>query len=178
LTVSRGIDKPTTVIMTRPVPYTPDQYANGVTCITTPEIRGELAILKSLNYLPNRLGKMAAEHAGALEAIFLDKIGMVTEGTMSNVFIYESGFLRTPDLSLGILPGITRKRLLLLAKESGINYAESAVMSDAMFNADEVFITNSVAEVMPVVNIDGRNIGNGRPGLVTKSLHERYQALT
>lgn len=177
LTVTRGTDAPTTVITTRRIPYTQEQYDSGVTCITVPETRGAYATLKSLNYLPNRLAKIAADHAGALEAIFQDAYGMLTEGTMSNIFIVENGFLRTPDLSLGILNGITRKTVLRLAKESGINYSESSIMSENLYKASEAFITNSVAEIIPVVKVDGRTIGDGNPGPVTRSLHEDYKAL-
>ncbi len=178
LTVTRGTDSPTTVVTTRSVPYLKEQYENGESCITVPETRGALTAVKSLNYLPNRLAKLAADHAGALEAIFQTNSGMLTEGTMSSVFIYADGFLRTPDLSLGILNGITRRIVLRLAKESGINYAESAVMSETLYQADEVFITNSVAEIMPIVKVDGCNVGDGRPGQVTRSLLERYRELT
>lgn len=178
LTVTRGTDEPTTVITTRRIPYSKDQYEKGITCITTPETRGAFTTLKSLNYLPNRLAKLEADHAGALEAIFQTNTGMLTEGTMSNVFLYENGFLRTPDLSLGVLKGITRQVVLRLVKESGLNYSEGAVMSESLYTAVEVFITNSVAEIMPVVKVDGRTVGDGCPGPVTRRLHESYMALT
>jgi branched-chain amino acid aminotransferase len=178
LTITRGNSMPTTVITTRSIPYSAKQYETGVACVVVPETRGALATVKSLNYLPNRLAKLAAAKAGALEAIWQTNTGALTEGTMSNVFVYTDGILRTPDLSLDILDGITRQVVLKLAKESGLNITEGEVEYKGLSRAGEVFITNSVAEIMPVVEVDGMIIGGGKPGPVTKCLRASYKALT
>jgi D-amino acid aminotransferase len=178
LTITRGTDKPTTILTTRPIPYSAKQYETGVTCVVVPETRGALATVKSLNYLPNRLAKLVADQAGAFEAIFLTNSGMLTEGTMSNVFVYMDGILWTPDLSQGILDGITRRVVLKLAKNSGLTCAEGEVPSKNLNQASEAFITNSVAEIMPVVRVAGRSIGDGSPGPVTRRLHASYKEQT
>lgn len=178
LTVTRGADKPYVVVTTRRVAYTEAQYKAGAVCVTVPETRGVLAAYKTLNYLPNRLAKMAADEAGALEAIFVTADGLLTEGSMSSVFVYGKGMLRTPDLSQGILNGITRRVTLKLAKEAGITVAETSVSLQDLDTADEMFITNSTLEIMPVISVDGRSIGSGRPGELAGELRASYKELT
>lgn len=178
LTVTRGAEEPTVAVTTRPVAYSKAHYEAGIACITMPETRGLLAAHKTLNCLPNRLAKIAAEEAGALEAIFVTADGLITEGSMSSVFVYSEGTLRTPDLSQGILNGITRRVTIGLAKEGGVKVAETSILRQNLDAADEMFITNSALEIMPVISVNGTNIGSGQPGPVTRRLHERYKALT
>jgi len=177
LTVTRGAEEPTVVITTRPITYTEDQYRDGVTCITGLDTRGSLAAYKTLNYLPNRLAKLAADKAGALEAIFVNDDGFITEGSMSSVFVLSERLLMTPGLSCGILPGITRRVTLKLAAEAGIPLSETFVALQDMAKAQEAFITNSVLEIMPVIAVDGKSVGSGRPGELAGLLRAGYKEL-
>lgn len=181
ITVSRGIskgklnfsqdDRPTLVIIVKPLePYPKDMYENGVKIITFKDIRGNLCYLKSLNYLPNILVKNKVEKDGALEAIFINNEGFVSEGTITNIFIYLDGMLITPPLSKKILPGITRNCVLRMAKELEIKYVEEAFLTDELFQAQEVFLTSTIMEIMPVVRVDDKKISEGRPGPITKKL--------
>ncbi len=177
LTVTRGVEKPSVVVTTRPIGYTEKQYEDGVTCITAPETRGSLSVYKTLNYLPNRMAKLAAEKAGALEAIFVSDGGLITEGSMSSVFVLYEGVLRTPGLNCRILPGITRRTVLQLAAAAGVQIEETLVACEDLGQAQEVFITNSALEIMPVVAVDGKPVASGRPGELAGSLRARYKEL-
>jgi len=134
--------------------------------------------IKSLNYLNNILAKIESTQAGVIEAIMLTQDGYVAEGTADNIFIYRNDVLLTPPLSAGILEGITRNTVIQLAKELQIEVKEELFTRHDLYTADECFLTGTAAELIPVINVDGRVIGDGVPGLVFKQLLEVFRALT
>jgi branched-chain amino acid aminotransferase len=131
-----------------------------------------------LNYLNNILAKIEANNSGCEEAIMLNAQGFVAECTGDNVFIVYGKKLITPPLSAGALYGITRGVVMEIAREAGFEVCETDLTRHELFNADECFLTGTGAEVVPVVKIDGRVIGTGKPGPSTKDLVKRYHALT
>ena len=134
--------------------------------------------IKSLNYLNNILAKIEANNAGCEEAVMLNAEGFVAECTGDNVFIVKNGALFTPPLSAGALYGVTRQTVIELAREFGRVVTEPNLTRYDLFNADECFLTGTGAEIIPVVKIDGRIIGTGKPGPVTRKLVKQYHALT
>src|SRR6516162_8368929 len=162
--------------------YPPELYKKGMEIVTVPTVRNLHSALnpaiKSLNYLNNVLAKIEANQAGCEEAIMLNAEGFVSECTGDNVFIVKEGHLSTPPLSAGALYGITRRVVMDLATEAGLRVAEPNLTRYDLFNADECFLTGTGAEVVPVVKIDGRTIGSGKPGPVTQKLVTQYHALT
>ncbi len=162
--------------------YPQEFYEKGLTIITVPTTRNLHSALnpaiKSLNYLNNILAKIEAQNGGCEEAVMLNSEGFVSEGTGDNLFIVKGGRLLTPPLSAGVLYGITRQTVMELATESGVLVAEPNLTRYDLFNADECFLTGTGAEIVPVVKIDGRVIGTGQPGPLTRQLEERYHALT
>ncbi len=162
--------------------YPPALYQRGMQIVTVPTARNLHSALnpaiKSLNYLNNILAKIEANNAGCEEAVMLNAQGYVAECTGDNLFIVREGDLLTPPLSAGALYGITRKVVLELAAEAGLDSAETELTRYDLFNADECFLTGSGAEIVPVTKIDGRVIGAGKPGPVTKDLVGRYRSLT
>ena len=162
--------------------YPPKLYRRGLDIITVPTTRNLHSALnpaiKSLNYLNNILAKIEAANGGVEEAVMLNAEGFVAECTGDNLFIVKNGALFTPPLSAGALYGITRQTVLELAEESGLKASEPNLTRYDLFNADECFITGTAAEIVPVVKIDGRVIGGGKPGPVTRQLEDDYHALT
>jgi branched-chain amino acid aminotransferase len=162
--------------------YPPEMYARGLDIVTVPTVRNlHSAVnpaIKSLNYLNNILAKIEANNAGVEEAVMLNAEGFVAEGTADNIFIVKQGGLYTPPLSAGALHGITRQTVLELAEAAGLKVGEPNLTRYDLFNADECFLTGTGAELIPVVKIDGRVIGTGRPGPVTARLVEDYHSLT
>jgi branched-chain amino acid aminotransferase len=157
-------------------------YERGLEIVTVPTMRNLHSALnpaiKSLNYLNNILAKIEANLAGCEEAVMLNADGYVAECTGDNLFIVKDGKMQTPPLSAGALYGITRSVVIEMARESGIDVSEPNLTRYDLFNADECFLTGTGAELIPVVKIDGRVIGDGKPGPVTKNLEIRYRALT
>ena len=162
--------------------YPPELYRKGmeiVTVATTRNLHSALnPAIKSLNYLNNILAKIEADQAGCEEAIMLNAEGFVAECTGDNLFIIKEGHLSTPPLSAGALYGITRRVVLEMAEEMGMPSSEPNLTRYDLFNADECFLTGTGAEIVPVVKIDGRMIGNGKPGRATQKLVAQYRALT
>ncbi|MEC7678162.1 MAG: branched-chain-amino-acid transaminase [Planctomycetota bacterium] len=156
-------------------------YENGLELVTASTIRNHPAALspriKSLNYLNNVLAKMEGLKAGCKEALMLNHQGQVAECTGDNVFIVKAGQLITPPKEAGILEGITRNAVIDLAKEAEIETIESPLTRHDLFVADECFLTGSAAEVIPVVTLDGRTIGTGSPGPITKQLNDAFRDL-
>ena len=142
--------------------------------VTVPTVRNLHSALnpaiKSLNYLNNIMAKIEANNAGCEEAIMLNAEGFVSECTGDNVFIIKQGQLFTPPLSAGALYGITRLVVMEIAAEAGLEVSEPNLTRYDLFNADECFLTGTGAELVPVVKIDGRVIGTGKPGPVTLRL--------
>lgn len=161
--------------------YPPELYASGMEVVTAPTIRTPPNALnprlKSLNYLNNILAKMEGAQAGCQEAIMLNHKGEVAECTADNIFLVKRGVLKTPPADAGILEGITRGTVIDLARAAGITVQEVAITRHDVFIADEVFLTGTGAEIIGVTKVDGRIIGNGKPGPITRQLRERYQQL-
>ena len=162
--------------------YPPSLYQRGmdiVTVATTRNLHSAVnPAIKSLNYLNNILAKIEANNAGVEEAVMLNAEGFVAECTADNIFIVKGNQVMTPPLSAGALYGITRGVVMELARENGLAVSEPTLTRYDLFNADECFLTGTGAELIPVVKIDGRVIGTGKPGTVTKDLVNRYHALT
>jgi branched-chain amino acid aminotransferase len=133
---------------------------------------------KSGNYLVNIMALSAARRRGAHEAVMVDASGCLTEGTSSNVFAVREGRLSTPPLSAGILSGITRGKVLELAREEGLTVEERDLRPGDLTLADEVFLTSTLREVLPVTEIDGQPVKDGEPGPVTRRLAELYRQRT
>jgi branched-chain amino acid aminotransferase len=152
--------------------YPKEYYDNGLAIVTVPTRRISPAALpstvKSLNYLNNILGKIEAKQFGALEAIMLNEQGYVAECTADNVFIVHKGELITPSASQGALKGVTRATVVDIAKEIGVPMREADMTRYDIWCADECFLTGTGAEVIPVVKLDGREIGVGKPGPITQ----------
>lgn len=179
----RKCPKSTVVIITTTINLYPAEfYETGMPLITASTRRASPAVLdpriKSCNYLNNILAKTEATRAGCAEAIMLNELGQVAECTADNIFIVWKGVVRTPATWSNILAGITRNTVIELAKEAGIPVEECSMTRYDLYSADEAFLTGTAAEIMPVIAIDQRQIGNGKPGPVTKDLLRRFRKLT
>jgi branched-chain amino acid aminotransferase len=173
---------PTVFIIADTIELYPESfYERGLELITTVTRRNLPEALnpavKSLNYLNNILAKIEVTRAGLLEGLMLNHEGYVAEATGDNVFLYREGRLVTPPLSVGILAGITRGAVIEIAAQLGIPVAEERFARLYVYTADECFLTGTAAEIIPVVMVDGRKIGEGVPGPVTRRLMERFRAL-
>ncbi len=164
-----GVVAPTVLMTVTPFVPRPELTERGVSAITQPDLRWSRCDVKSVNLLPNVLAAQKASEAGAFEAILLrDRV--VTEATRSNVFAVVKGLLRTHPTGPFILPGVTREVVLELAQEAGVGVREDAIGAAELAGAAEVFVTGTTSDVMPVVAIDGRAVGSGEPGPVTRRL--------
>lgn len=161
--------------------YPKELYENGLEIITVSVARNHPAALspriKSLNYLNNILAKIEGIQAGCIEALMLNHKGEVAECTGDNIFLVRGGVLLTPPIEAGILEGITRDAVIELAKEAGIEVREIPLTKHDVYIADECFLCGTAAEVIPVVKVDSRPIGDGTPGAMTKDLIERFHEL-
>ena len=165
-------EKPTLFIIASKISlYPQEHYDNGLSIVTvaTRRISQDMlpSTVKSLNYLNNILAKIEAKQAGALEAIMLNAQGMVAECTADNIFIVHKGQILTPAATAGALKGITRSSVFDIARELGIPMREADITRYDIWCADECFLSGTGAEVIPVVKLDGRVIGTGKPGPVT-----------
>jgi D-alanine transaminase len=196
LQITRGVAKrdhpfpdpavePSIIIKVSPAKYlSQENYANGVSAITTPDTRGTLCNYKTIALLPNVLAKQEAVEKKVTEAIFVQSSGIVTEGSATNIFIVINGKLLTHPLSNKILGGITRLGVLIVAREQDIQNShgkkievlEQEFTKSDLLKANEVFITSTTKGVLPVTKIDNQKIGDGKQGWVTKELMRRYQA--
>ncbi len=162
--------------------YPEDRYEKGldVVVVSTRRTRPDMLnpMFKSLNYLNNILGKIEANRMGADEGIMLNAEGYVTECTADNIFAVKNGELYTPPVYHGILEGITRKVIIEIAKEHDILVHEQGMVVQSFLSADEVFLTGSGAELIPVVTIDKKPVGDGKPGPVFKQLREWFKERT
>ena len=161
--------------------YPEEFYKNGLTIVTVPTVRNHAEAinpqLKSLNYLNNILAKIEANTAGVPEAIMLDGSGNVAECTGDNIFMIKKDVIKTP--LQGRLRGITRDAVMVLAeKRVKLQVQETVITRHELYNADEVFLTGTAAELIPVVKIDGRQIGTGKPGPVTQRLLKLFHEVT
>lgn len=159
-----------------------EYYTKGLRVATAPTRRTAPAALnpsvKSLNYLNNVMGKIEGKLLGAQEVIMLNEQGYVAEGSGDNIFVLKKGRLFTPPIYSGALGGITRRVAMDLATEMAIPVSEVMLTRYDLFVADEVFLTGTGAEIIPAVEIDGRPIGDGTPGPVTRRMMEAYAKLT
>ena len=174
-------DKPTVLILAGHYqPYPEQVYQKGFRAVVSSIRRNSqspLSRLKSANYLESMLAKQQARAAGVDEALCLNEKGLLAEASMSNIFLVTDGILRTPGQESGVLPGITRETILELASQLGINTLEQDIRLDELFQAQEAFLTNSLVEVMPLIEVDGEFIGSGRPGSLTQRLMVAYKKL-
>ncbi len=173
----------TVIIIAAKITLYPDEmYRNGlsvVTCATRRIAHGALSpMVKSLNYLNNVLAKIESQQAGAGEGLMLNEQGYVAECTGDNIFTVRDGRITTPPISSGALAGVTREVVIKLAATVGIPVAEPEMTRYDIFTADECFLTGTAAEVIPVVKLDSRVIGNGAPGPVTLRLIQQFHQLT
>ena len=191
VTVSRGTGEigldpalcktPTLVIIAKPfVPYPESLYTKGIAVAVVQTRRNLPQALppevKSLNFLNNIFAKMEAIAAGADEAIMLNYRDELTEGSTSNVFLVNAGQLRTPAVTCGLLDGVTRGVVLTLATELAIPSDETVLRMTDLYAAEECFMTNTTQEVLPVTKVDGRMVGDGRPGPITLRLRASYRS--
>lgn len=193
LVVTRGIGDlglnpllcpvPTIIVIASKITlYPQEKYENGlsvVTCSTRRIPHGALSpMVKSLNYLNNVLAKLEAQHAGAGEGLMLNEQGYVAECTGDNIFLVRDNVLTTPPISSGALAGVTRAVVFEIAAEFGIPISEPLMTRYDIYTADECFLTGTAAEVIPAVTLDGRAIGDGKPGPLTKRIMARFHELT
>jgi branched-chain amino acid aminotransferase len=190
LIVSRGVGDisyhfdrvrgPTVVVAVKPFEPSPAfQYRQGVAVAIVSVRRNHASALdpaiKSCNLLNNVLAVREAQGGGAVEAILLNQDGLVAEGASTNVFTVKDGIAITPPLTAGILHGITREIVLEIAREDGLVVREADLGPDDLRRADEVFITSSTREVMPVRSVDGAVVGGGQPGPITERLLANFR---
>ena len=158
--------------------YPEELYEKGMEVVSVSTIRNHsLACppqVKSLNYLNNILAKIEAVQAGASEGIMYNHLGYVAEATGDNVFIVKNGVIYTPPVQAGSLDGITRQVVMKLAGKEGIQVVEKNLTRFDLYIADEMFLTGTAAEVIGVVLMDGRQVGNGAPGAITKLLRKNF----
>lgn len=189
LVVTRGVGdlglnpfnckKPTIIIIVDDISLYPEEYyTRGISMITSSLRRVPSDCLdpriKSLNYLNNIMAKIEALEAGCLEAIILNRQGYVAECTGDNIFIVKQGIINTPPPITGALPGITRQTVIDAAQKMGYRVKTKTLACFDLYTADECFLTGTAAEIMPVVKIDGRPIGNGKPGKHTMVLRKKF----
>ncbi|MDG2206327.1 MAG: branched-chain-amino-acid transaminase [Pirellulales bacterium] len=192
LVVTRGVgtlgldpaqtsDPQVIIIADRITLYPEEFYANGLKIVTVSTVRNHPAALspriKSLNYLNNILAKIEGKQAGCIEALMLNHKGEVAECTGDNIFLVRHGELLTPPREAGILDGVTRQAVIELAIESGLAVHEIPLTRHDVFIADECFLTGTAAEVIPVIEVDSRSIGDGTPGPITRDLIEKFHRL-
>lgn len=169
----------TTVVVTaRPIGPVPTRWVEeGVSVITLPDIRWGRCDIKSINLLPNILARQEAAVRGVHEAIFI-RDGRVMEGSSSNVFIVKGGRIKTPPLGNHALPGVTRDLVIRLARDAGIPTRETEIKLRELILADEVFLTGTTVDILPVVKVDHRVIGRRRVGSITRDLAQGFRRIT
>lgn len=177
----RNCGRPTVIVIVDAINIWPaERYEQGLSVITAgtpiPHRESLSPRVKSLNYLCHALAKLEANVAGADEALMLDASGHVAEGTGQNIFVVKRGVLRTPPLSAGILAGITRSVVIDLGRQAGHTVLEEMLNRFDIYTADEAFFTGSASEVAPIRSYDGRTIGTGKAGPVTRDLMDRFRA--
>lgn len=167
------------IIMTiRPVQeIAPEKRRNGARAITVADMRWGRCDIKTVLLLPNSLAKQKAIDSGADDAIFVSDRGIVREGTSSNLFIVRDGKLVTHPLTTHILPGITRMVILDIGKAEGLKVEESFFGVEALYAGDEAFLTGTVTELLPLVSIDERPIGDGAVGPLSRRLYARLREM-
>lgn len=179
----RNCSKPTIIIIAEQLKLFPQEfYEKGLSVVTVSTRRNMPDVLnpkiKSLNYLNNILVKLEAARAGAMEALMLNREGYVCEGSGDNVFIVKDGKVITPPTYLGALEGVTRNAILDICRRLGIPCEEKPFTLHDVYVADEVFLTGTAAELIPVIDVDSRVIGDGKPGPMTEKLIREFRKIT
>jgi len=190
LVVTRGVGtlglnpylckKPQIIIIAANIQLYPKKlYSEGLRIVTVGTVRNHPEAvnpaIKSLNYLNNILAKIEAINNGVMEAVMLNGQGSVAEATGDNIFVVRGNELITPPVHAGILEGITRNVVMGIADREGLNVSEATMSRYDLYTADEVFLTGTAAEVIGVVDIDNRQIGDGKPGKVTRNLERHFR---
>lgn len=178
----RKTTDPQIIVITDAISLYPEElYEHGLKIVTAGTLRNHPSALnpriKSLNYLNNILAKIEGTNAGCLEALMLNHKGEVAECTGDNIFVVRRGEVHTPGIDAGILEGITRDAVIELAREAGYTVVERTMDRHDVYTAEECFLTGTAAEVIPVVECDGRPIGVGKPGPITQDLRRRFHTL-
>ncbi len=178
----RKCSKPTIFIVASSIQLYPEiLYEKGIDVITVATRRNLPESLnpaiKSLNYLNNILAKIEATNAGATEGLILNQFGYVSECTGENIFIVKDNILKTPPISAGALEGITRKVVMDIGKNIGLEVKEENLTRYDIYTSDECFLTGTAAEIVPVVSVDKRIIGNGKPGKITMKIRKEFQII-
>jgi branched-chain amino acid aminotransferase len=178
----RKTTDPQLIIITDSISLYPEElYEHGLKIITAATMRNHPSALnpriKSLNYLNSILAKVEGTNAGCLEALMLNHKGEVSECTGDNIFVVRRGEIHTPSIDAGILEGITRDAVIDLARASNLTVVERTMDRHDIYTADECFLTGTAAEIIPVVELDGRPIGEGQPGPLTRELRARFHEL-
>jgi branched-chain amino acid aminotransferase len=176
----KATPSPSIVIIVKPHPDLPRQvYEDGVKAVIVSIVRNHPRsvnpMIKSNNLMNSALAMQEAYRRGAFEGIMLNYRGELAECTTSNLFLVRDGVALTPPLEAGLLPGITREFLFRVGKEAGVAVREAVLVSDDLFSADEVFLTGTTREIVPIVTVDDRQIGSGMPGPVTIKLLEAFR---
>lgn len=173
-------DKNNFVIITKKHPENPEWwYEKGVSFIIAGTLRNPVEAMdpniKSGNYLNNVMAYIEAKKENAYDAMMLNKEGFITEGTTNNIWIVKGGTVITPPLRAGILEGLTRQLVLQLCEKNVVPHKQTDIAVDELFAADECFFTSSTKEIVPITEVNGKKIGNGVPGEMTKRLHRLYK---
>jgi branched-chain amino acid aminotransferase len=171
---------PTLSVHVRPYHAPPEEwYRKGVPVALIPDsapcLGGVSEQIKSANYLSQILARKQADDRQSVEGVMINERGEVCDGTISNIFLVENGQLSTPAVNGYVLAGVTRQVVLELAGKAGVPTLERAVSPDEMVKADEVFLTNTGWEILPVTRVDGETVGSGRPGLLTRKLQQEFR---
>lgn len=167
--------EPTAFVMTNPIKPLPEWYKqDGIKAITVKDIRWAQCDIKAITLLPNSLLRQQAQDAGAQEAILI-RDGYMTEGSASNSYAVLDGVIYTAPKDEKVLPGITRDVVLELARSAGVSYREQAVSAEQLKQADEIWISSSTRELLPVTTLDDMPVGSGKPGPVWQQLDALYQ---
>ena len=187
LHITRGVAKrdhafpvppvpPTVFVLSNPLPTPPAEFLQtGISCITVVDNRWLRCDIKSIALLPNVLLRQAAVEAGCAEAILIRDDAFLTEGAASNIFVVKNGTLFAPPKDNLMLPGITYDVILELAAANGIPHEVRRVTKAEVFGADELLLTSSTKEVLAITTLDGKPVGNGKPGAMFAKLHPLYQ---
>jgi len=178
----RKCARPSVMIIVDTIKLWPEHtYEAGLNVITAgtpiPQRESLSPRVKSLNYLPHILAKMEGIAAGADEVIMLDSAGFVAEGSGQNIFVVKNGAIRTPPPFAGLLKGVTRDAVIEVAHQAGYDMAESMLNRYDIYTADEAFFTGTATEIVAIRQLDGRLIGSGKAGPITRDLRARFQAL-
>jgi branched-chain amino acid aminotransferase len=162
------------------VPHSVETYEKGFNVIIARAARNSRSLLpghKTTCFLESLLARRQALSAGADDALLLNEKGLLAEASSSNVFILSGGILKTPRLGSGLLPGVTRNIVLEIARQNGISAIEADILPDELMNAEEIFLTNSMIEIMPVTKLEGKAVSSGNPGPLTRRLIDIYREM-